>query len=428
MDLAYLVNLVTMSCALVISIMLLISLLSSREHKREQRWFFYTVLLNVLGVLCEVITAYLMGRPGVGIGLLLKFCDWTSYTLSALMNVTFTLYISGYLKAKGKNMNRFILPVFVCSGLSVLLAFISQVTGLYSYFDLNNNYQQGTLFWIALIPPMLSLFVLLTVVLRCLNDLNRREGIALLAYAIVPIVCSIVEILVGDLWLSYFAASITLFLVYLNMQVDMHRHMKEQEAALTQTRIAAMVSQIQPHFIFNALSAIVRLCDNSDASKALTTFAEYLRGNMDALSRKEPVPFQWELKHIKKYLWLEQLRFGNKLKVVYEIQTDAFDLPVLSVQPLVENAVRHGVTKRIEGGTVTIRTEENESSYRIIVADDGVGFDVRLLSEQDQSHVGIENAKRRIEMLSAGTVQIHSMPGCGTTAVIDIQKSKEKKA
>ena len=158
-----------------------------------------------------------------------------------------------------------------------------------------------------------------------------------------------------------------------------------------------MVSQIQPHFMYNALSSIAMMCtiDPETAQEAIVQFSDYIRGNMDSLKKTAPVPFDTELEHLKKYLYIEKLRFGKKLNIVYDIQADGFELPQLSIQPLVENAVKHGVGMKKKGGTVTIATKETETGFEVIISDDGVGFDPTAPRKEDgRSHVGMENTKK----------------------------------
>ena len=109
-----------------------------------------------------------------------------------------------------------------------------------------------------------------------------------------------------------------------------------------------MVSQIRPHFMYNALSSIAALCklDPDTAYDATITFSDYLRGNMDSLKQTAPIPFEKELEHLKKYLHIEKMRFGNKLNIVYDICATDFEIPQLTVQPLAENAVKHGISKK----------------------------------------------------------------------------------
>ena len=198
----------------------------------------------------------------------------------------------------------------------------------------------------------------------------------------------------------------------------------ELENELLQSQISIMISQIQPHFIYNSLNAIKGLChiDPELASETIDEFSEYLRGNLESLIINKPVTFDRELRHVKLYLSLEKKRFGDKLNVAYEILADNFLIPALALQPVVENAVRHGVTKREEGGTVTIRTEETDTDVIITVVDDGVGFKSLGPEKDERNHIGISNVKKRLSAMCGGDLRIDSKPGKGTNVVITIPK------
>lgn len=214
-----------------------------------------------------------------------------------------------------------------------------------------------------------------------------------------------------------------------NIRIAGEKERAEKE--LYQAEVQVMVSQIRPHFMYNALSSIAILCklDPNTAYEATIAFSKYLRGNMDSLKRTEPVPFETELEHLKQYLYIEKLRFADKLNIVYDIQATDFKLPMLSVQPIAENAVKHGVGMKDEGGTVTISSRETEDGFEVIIADDGVGFDPDAPRKDDgRSHVGMDNTKRRLKEMCGADVMITSKPGEGTTAKIIIPKKKEEDA
>lgn len=197
---------------------------------------------------------------------------------------------------------------------------------------------------------------------------------------------------------------------------------------LEQSRIAIMLSQIQPHFLYNSLTSVMDLCDKNpkQAKAAIADFADYLRGNLSSLKTENLISFRTELEHIEKYLRLEKLRFGDELEIVYDIQIEDFMLPALSVQPLIENAVKHGVGQKIGGGTVCIHTSETADEYIIRITDDGVGFDEREYAEDDTTHVGIENTKKRLGMMMNAGLEIESKKGVGTTACIRIPKRRDE--
>ena len=190
--------------------------------------------------------------------------------------------------------------------------------------------------------------------------------------------------------------------------------LKEQDRVLAEKKIALLLSQIQPHFLYNILGSIEWLCetDPKKAQEATEQLSRFLRGNMDSLQSVTTIPAARELENIRCYLSLEAIRFGEKLHTVYDIETEDFFVPALGLQPLVENAVRHGVTKREEGGTVSIRTCQTQWAYLVFIEDDGVGFDPT--APQEGSHLGIENVRSRLEAQCGGSLTVHSQPGVGT--------------
>lgn len=223
----------------------------------------------------------------------------------------------------------------------------------------------------------------------------------------------------------------------LALEIDLYtkeaaRNAAEKERAekeLYEAEVKIMVSQIRPHFLYNALTSIAMMCelDPKRAKEATITFAKYLRVNMDSLRQTKPVPFSQELSHLKNYLYIEKLRFDDLLNVEYDIQTTDFEVPQLSIQPIVENAVKHGVGMAEDGGTVTISTKETDDAYEVIISDDGVGFDTNAPKPDDgRTHIGMENTKKRLKDLCGAEVIITSEIGTGTTARVIIPKKKEE--
>ena len=143
---------------------------------------------------------------------------------------------------------------------------------------------------------------------------------------------------------------------------------------------------------------------------------------MDSLTHTAPVPFEKELTHTEIYLKLEKMRFGEELNIVYDIEATAFMLPALTVRPLVENAVKYGVGKKEDGGTVTLSTREYDTNFEVTVADDGVGFDPYATQEDGRSHNCIDSVKARLWEMSRASLEIKSEKNVGTTATITLPK------
>lgn len=199
------------------------------------------------------------------------------------------------------------------------------------------------------------------------------------------------------------------------------------EYELLQSNMAVMLSQIQPHFLINTLNDIRFLYRESPdlAEDALVSFTRYLRGNMESLNHQDVVPFEQELNHVKSYTVIEKMRFRNRLNMIYEIGCSQFSLPVLTIQPLVENAIRHGVMKKPEGGTVTLQTFEDAHHYVVEVRDDGVGFDTFSQCDDGRTHTGIQNVRVRLQSLCGGSLFINSRAGEGTVSLIRIPKGDQ---
>ena len=237
-----------------------------------------------------------------------------------------------------------------------------------------------------------------------------------------------------NLSLLEWGTALALLYQIVTLVIDLRKQYKEtlryqeMQRELYESRVAIMVSQIQPHFLYNSLTSIAMMCsiDPETAQEATITFADYLRGNMDSLKQKTPVPFERELEHLKKYLYIEKLRFGDDLNIAYDIQATDFVLPQLSIQPLVENAVKHGVGMKREGGTVTIATRETADAFEIIISDDGVGFDAEAVKDDGRSHIGMDNVRRRLREMCGGEVVITSTVGKGTTATVILPKEHNR--
>ncbi len=197
------------------------------------------------------------------------------------------------------------------------------------------------------------------------------------------------------------------------------------ETELLESKVALMLSQIQPHFLYNALTSIRQLCreDPNRAEQAVIDFSNFLRGNMDSLSTTKPIPFDRELVHLKRYLAIEKLRFEDKLEIIYDVKTTGFMIPALSIQPIVENAIRHGVMKKVSGGTIKIATEETDDTFILSVTDDGVGFDTENQYDDGLLHHGIANVRNRLKSICNGNLEVRSTPGEGTVTIITLPKS-----
>ena len=194
------------------------------------------------------------------------------------------------------------------------------------------------------------------------------------------------------------------------------------EAQLKESRISIMLSQIQPHYIYNTLGTIERMClkDPQKAFDLVRNFSLYLRGNFSELDSVTPIRFAEELKHVEYYVNIEKVRFPD-MSIEYDVEVSEFVLPALSVQPLVENAIKHGLMRLETGGTVKIHSYETPIHFCVEVTDDGVGFDADAPIDE-KKHVGLRNIRGRLKAMVNGDLILESKPGVGTKAIIMIPK------
>jgi sensor histidine kinase YesM len=166
------------------------------------------------------------------------------------------------------------------------------------------------------------------------------------------------------------------------------------------------------------------LCEENStlARETLEKFSLFLRGILESSELKECVSINYELDIVKNYLFVEKQRFGDKLEIEYDLKSEDFLIPILSVQPIVENAVRHGIRKKVDAGKVLVSTFSEKEYHCVVISDDGVGFDIALASLDNDIHIGIKNVKERIELMTGGIVEISSEINKGTQVVIKIPR------
>lgn len=272
-------------------------------------------------------------------------------------------------------------------------------------------------------------FVLFAIVffVTVLNKkLNAREKTAFALYCFLPLVAIILQNVFKGYAIAYASIIVAIEVLFFFLNVQKSIDLANEEQKNKEAQIKLMLSQIQPHFIYNSLSAISTLIpiDPNKAQGALDDFTEYLRRNLASLTETRLIPFVDELKHIKSYVSLEKMRFNDRVNVIYDIQTVDFYLPPLSIQPLVENAIKHGILKKLEGGTLTLKTHERWDAYIVEVIDDGVGFCMEAIPFDENKHFGINNIKYRIENTGAGELSVKSEKGKGTHVTVVFHKKE----
>ena len=259
----------------------------------------------------------------------------------------------------------------------------------------------------------------------------------LIAFA-VDVFCTWRGIYEGGLVSQYvftalFAAAMIMVLKLIPQSINAAAKARELElekitlnAQLTESRISTMMSQIRPHFIYNTLGSIEQLCmlDPPKAGSLVHNFAKYLRGNFGELDNPKPILMSREMEHVHHYVSIENVRFPD-MTFTFEMNCEDFHIPALTIQPIVENAIKHGLMRLAKGGTIHVVSFETDTAYCVSVVDDGVGFDTSVLLD-DRKHVGLRNIRERLKVMVNGTLEIESTVGVGTKVLIKIPKEVRK--
>ncbi|MDO4540040.1 MAG: histidine kinase [Syntrophomonadaceae bacterium] len=403
-------------------------LVSKRVHDARNRLYLQMLAFNTGALFFDMLALFFRGHQGDFFWLGVRAANFIAFSCNYLLMLTFVHYLTEYLGQRtAVSLVALRISRIICA-LSLGLVVLTQFFPIFYTIDAQNVYHRADLFWLSHAMGMVCLFLCAGLLCRHRAVLEPQEKAGLWAYIILPLGALLVQIFIYGLILLGLVNTISLVVIFLFLQAEQGRRLAEQENQLTQSAISIMLSQIQPHFLYNTLGAIHYLCksDPDQAQAAVDDFATYLRGNMDSLKRTTPIPFDQELDHVRIYLSLEKMRCDEKLNIDYDLQATGFLLPALTVQPLVENAVKYGVGNKKGGGTVTLSSREYPDCYTVTISDDGAGYDPYATQADGRTHIGVSNVRDRLAAMCHGSLSIESSPGAGTTATIMIPKGDGK--
>ena len=416
---------------LVFSVLVTLFLLigSVTDVNRTRTFMKHFIILLISNLFMQLGEAGIWFFGGVPENVtVLKVSALMSFVFSYVLIASYTYCLLYFVREK-KTVS--LLPGHIIAGVCcffIILSIVSFFNGIFFSYDACGNFVYGPLYGLVRVFDLIGIIWEILFVLRYKKILALRVTLFLITFTVLPLAAMSLQFL-WDPTPEYLATTLSLVVIYIlfhgeiaNRLIENEKQLAKAEKQLYESRISVMLSQIQPHFLYNSLNAIRGLCrkDPEQAREAIGSFAEYLRGNMDSLNKREPIPFIRELSHIENYLKLEKFRFGDELKVNYDIKEKNFFIPALSVQPLVENAVKHGICEKENGGTLTLKTYRDGEYIVIEVSDDGIGFDAeKLISEdKERSHIGIQNTRERLKQMIGASLTIESSPGKGTVAKI----------
>lgn len=374
--------------------------------KKNKRLFILAAFISFLLVVFDYIEFQI--KPGQGNILLREIASYSGYSLRPFLILCF-------MHLCAPNRKHYIFCGF--SIINLILYFTSHYTHWCVYFT--PSFNRGPL---SLVVFILCFAGLLIITIHSMTEYYHQQ----IRRWLIPPVCSV--LIIYAVHLDYiginvgYPSNLNKIILIVMFQFYLFYHLalvdKYEHRTIQEQQLQLMVSQIKPHFFFNTITTIQALCieNPSKASETLGLFASYVRQNINSQT-DNLIPFNEEIKHVKTYVSIEKLRFPN-IEVLYNLQFTDFDIATLSIQPLVENAIKYGVRSR-EHGIVSISTQKDNNAITITISDNGIGFDTETLNKLDDTHIGIRNVKQRLAILQKAKMDIVSNPE-GTTITITI--------
>ena len=372
------------------------------------------------------------GVPGNYITGLLYVVNYVSIVCNAIIPILISDYVFLSLNKNTRDSKPVLLncAIGLCA---VIFMALSQIRGYVFTIDSDTNlYRRGDGFIIWTVLVLIEALIALLYTCSVKEQIPWNRFFSVINFIAVPVLASAVQLLIYGFSLSNIAITIIALIIFAQALEDnaktltqQRAHIEEQEKELQDMRTRIALSQIKPHFLYNALNSIYVLCekDPSKAQELVNSLSDYLRANIASIDTEKPIPFEKELEHTRVYLNIERARFQNRFNIEYDIDVSDFFIPALTVQPLVENAVKHGVCKRPYGfpGVITISTRKENAYIKVSITDNGVGFDYdeyKKEANKEGKHIGIQNVRNRLKIMENAELHVESAVGKGTTVEI----------
>ena len=412
----------------VICLILLFTSMLDKEYKESSKRCLLMLYSSVgLTLLFDALAWVFRGWPGTLGSVMVHVSNFLVFQLNYLVLMAYTFYVQSNLPENGRRrMQPFLRCLFGACALMMCLIVANIWTHWFYVIDAQNLYHRGAFHWTAQLVGLIGAVVNGTFLLQYRRSIEKGMFIAMFSYIVLPTIALIVLLFYYGLSLLHVAMCISMVCMFVAAFKSHYMRMTARERELGDMKTQLLISQIEPHFLYNCLTTIKYLCRTSpdQAVDAVDEFSLFLRGNLDGISAPKCIPFRAEVEQVRNYLSLEQRRFGARLTVRWDIADEDFLIPALTLQPIVENAVRHGVMKRPEGGTVSIQSGFLPEGFVVVVKDDGMGFDVGRMEQQQKAaestgrHLGLRNVKSRLELMRGGQMRVESEVGKGTTITL----------
>ena len=414
-------NIAMAASALLLMLMgLILSIVSPGMDRWNRRFFILFFSFMTLSSICFLLDQVLYLYRDMRIPSMIVL--YLESLFSSLLMPMLTIYL---LQCCGEDWRKSALFRIVAGLWSIyfILLGITQFTTQIYYITEENIYYRGPMYPLLLAPMAVAIAIDLVGLLRRRKKLNPKQKLAFLIYLIVPLAAVLVQMCVYGLMFTGLGMAIGAMAMFIMLLTDQIERYVKQQQEIARQRASIMVLQMRPHFIHNTMMSIYYLCaqDTDKAQRVILDFNSYLRKNFTAIAREDMIPFAEELEHTRAYLAVEQVRFEGRLFVTMDTPHTAFQLPPLTLQPIVENAVKYGVDPELKPLHILLRTQETPRGSVITVEDDGPGFGT---PDSGEPHIALDNIRARLRMMCGGTLTIQPREEGGTRVTVEIPEKK----
>ncbi len=375
---------------------------------------FFGILVIYTGF--GVGEAFIMNRPDMRSALL--FIDFFESLLSSFLLLLMTAFLLHCCGEKWQRSPLFGAVAALWAIYIVIISITPFTTCFYSYTPENEFYRGPFYFLLVLLIEAMNLLSLAGV-FRRRSKLSLRYYCSFLIVFLPLTVIGFIHFFVSVFF--FLAICIVLFALamYVLILSDQIDQTVRQQREIAHQHASIMVLQMRPHFIYNTMMSIYYLCkqDADLAQRVTLDFTTYLRKNFTALASEELIPFSDELEHTRAYLAVEQAQFEDSLFVDYDTPHTDFRVPPLTLQPIAENAVKHGMDPDSEPLHILIRTKHSASGSEIIVENNGADFEP---ADDSEPHIALKNIQQRLAMMCRGELAVTPREGGGTVVRVTI--------
>lgn len=397
-------------------ILLLITLILDSMHTVESTYFSMLVVELFLLFFANFLYRGMEGMEEYNPFTVASY--YAVYLMIPIVLFTVWVYIKNVTDRYNSRLETMNLVMIVILVAGVVLLVSNLFLDGFYIVDENYYFHNGDLFYVPYMMPIAMIGMIILGITFYLSD--RRTKIFLYFFVLVPLIASLMDIFLLTINVLFISMLFALMGLYVNFYIGRSTDLVKKDAQLVQQRAEIMVSQVQPHFLYNALTSIMNIKGNPPETRdAISDFGKYLRGNLDTLKQKGPIAVMLEIEHVKNFMELVKLNGGDDINLELDIHDGNFLIPGLTLQSIFENLVELGFANEPPKGIMKISCFSKDDRHHVIVSDDsGLVRKCEILAGGNIVEFGLNAVKVRLHEMLGGTIAFRDLDGSTVIEVV----------